>query len=200
MFERQKESPTERRCGAAALCMVLRNFGFEVDQQHIWNAVRRVPMAGGPSRIQTFRLAAYAKERGLDAVVGRLADPASFLQELDVSRGYQLILNHRLRSDSGLGHFTVFQEWEPDEEKIFVHDPQIGPGREIPIRELLELWKPCEPPCEITGNIAVLFFREDCDALTDPEHWNAVFCSETGRRISERSTTNFTTNQQRNHV
>lgn len=185
-FERQKGSQTERRCGAAALCMVLRTFGFEADQQQLWNALRKAPAPGKPFRIETFRLAAYAEEIGLAVRLGRLANPADFVQKLDISKGYQMILNHRIRRESGLGHFTVFEKWEPSLQSVFVHDPQIGPSRKIPLPELLELWTRTAPPCEITGNVAVLFFRKDhdCDRLADPEHWSAFFSSENGRKIT----------------
>lgn len=164
--------------------MVLRRFDFEADQEQIWNAIKSATKTPGVFRVETFRLAGYAQKLGLETVLGRLADPLDFLRRIDTTKDYQLILNHRIRRDSGLGHFTVFEKWAPQENAIYVHDPQIGPSRKIAIDELLELWRPDGEACETTGNIAVLFFHKNQDPLrlVAFEHWSAFFDSDTGRR------------------
>jgi len=181
-YERQIPSPTERRCGAAALCMVLRDFGVEVSQEEIWDEIKTpVPNKPGEFRIETYRLAAFARKRGVEAIVGRLRQPLVFLESLRCERGYRFILNHRVRADSSLGHFTVFVKVESD--AIFLHDPQKGPNQEISRTELAELWKPIGQNCEISGHVGVLFFRTDVDNLSDTTHWSAVFDPETGRQV-----------------
>ena len=184
-YERQIPSPTERRCGAAALCMVLRDFGIDLSQERIWDEIKSPVAPSRPNefRIKTFRLAAFALKYGLDAVVGRLREPFGFLENLRCEHGYRLILNHRVRPDSSLGHFSVFVKTgktSTDEQTVWLHDPQKGPDRKISATELADLWKPTGQNCEITGNIAVLFFRADPDNLADTCHWSAKFNPETG--------------------
>ena len=176
-FERQIPSKTERRCGAAALCMVLRDFGIDVSQRQIWDEIKTPVSASNPNafRIETHRLASYARKNGLEALVGRLREPLEFLEKLHNEHGYRFILNHRVRPDSPLGHFTVFVQNRSEENAVILHDPQKGPEQIIARDELAELWKPFGANCEITGNIGVLFFRNDIDCLTDSAHWSKVF-------------------------
>jgi len=187
-YERQIPSPTERRCGAAALCMVLQDFGVNVSQERIWDAIKTpVPSKPGEFRTETYRLAAFAREHGVDAIVGRFREPFAFLEQLCCEQGYRLILNHRLRADSPLGHFTVFVKTEKTAEgqMIILHDPQKGPNRQISQAELAELWKPMGQNSEISGNVGVLFYLEDLDNLGDDHHWAMKFDPETGQKYKQ---------------
>jgi len=186
-FERQVPSLVERRCGAAALCMVLRDFGINVTQEQIWEEIKTPVAPSKPNefRIETFRLATFARKYGLDAIVGRLRKPLAFLENLRCEQGYRLILNHRVRQDSPQGHFTVFVKTGKTgtgEQTILLHDPQQGPNRRISATELADLWQPTGQNCEITGNVAVLLCRTDSDNLAAPPHWSAKFDPETGRK------------------
>jgi len=185
-YERQIPSPTERRCGAAALCMVLRDFGINISQERIWDVIKTpVPSKLGEFRIETYRLATFAREHGVNATTGRFREPLAFLERLCCERGYRLILNHRLQADSPLGHFTVFVKTEKiaDEQAIFLHDPQKGPNRKISWSELAELWKPTGQNCEISGHVGVLFYLEDQDNLIDGHHWSQKFDPKTGQKV-----------------
>jgi len=183
-YERQIPSRTELRCGAAALCMVLRDFGIDASQEQIWDEMKTpVPEKPDVFRINTYRLAAFALKCGINAIVGRLRKPLAFLEKLRSERGYRLILNHRIRADSPLGHFTVFTKMETSDQTIFLHDPQKGPNRKISWAELANLWKPVGENCEISGYVGVLFFRTDLDHLSDAIHWSMTFDPTTGLRV-----------------
>ena len=184
-FVRQIPSQTDRRCGAAALCMVLQDFGIDLSQEQIWDEIKTPVSPAKPNefRIETYRLAAFAYNYGIDAIVGRLKEPFTFLERLHGEHGYRLILNHRVRQDSPLGHFSVFVKMDADDQTILLHDPQKGPNRKISTLELAELWKPTGQNCEISGNVAVLFFRSDMDNLAAVTHWAAKFDPNTGRRL-----------------
>ncbi len=182
-YERQPVSSTERRCGAAALCMVLRDFGIDVSQEQIWDEIKTpVPSKPDEFRTETYRLAAFARKSGINTIVGRLRRPFPFLKNLRCEHGYRLILNHRVRADSRFGHFSVFVKMNRDEPTILLHDPQKGPNWEISVEELTDLWKPTGQDCEISGNVGVLLFQADTDNLSDAIHWSAKFDPETGRK------------------
>ena len=167
-YEKQQAENIQRRCGAAALGMVLRSFGIETDQEQIWNATQN------NGRIETVNLARFAARNGIDAIVGRLADPWKFLLELDDNRRF--MINHRIRSDSQLGHFSVFIGFSNDKKSVIVHDPQLGPNREISRADLLELWTPLKIPSEITGWVGILFTNDP----TGCKSMNCVKCNEIG--------------------
>ncbi len=179
-FEWQISSKTERHCGAAALCMVFRDFGLEISQKRIWDDINTPVSQARPNefRIETYRLASYARKLGIHALIGRLREPFTFFKEIQREPGYRFILNHRVRSDSPLGHFTVFVAMNADEDVIEIHDPQMGPNRIVPRAELEELWKPFGQNCEIAGNVGILFFREDTNRRSAPIHWSTIFVNE----------------------
>jgi len=182
-YERQTRSRTELCCGAAALCMVLRDFRINVSQEQIWNEIKTpVPAQPNRFRIETYRLAAFAIKSGINAIVGRIRKPLTFLEKLRCERGYRLILNHRIREDSPLGHFTVFLGMDASDQTVLLHDPQKGPNRKISWAELATLWKPVRQNCEISGHVGVLFFRTDLDHLSDNDHWSMKFNPTTGSR------------------
>lgn len=165
--------------------MVLRDFGVDVSQEQIWKEIKTPVSPSKPDefRIETYRLAAFARKCGINAIVGRLREPLAFLEKLHCERGYRLILNHRIRSDSPLGHFTVFVKMDTDDQTILLHDPQKGPNREISWAELAKLWEPVGQNGEISGNVAVLLFRTDWDDLSNVTLWSAMFDPETGRPL-----------------
>ena len=181
-YERQIPSKTERRCGAAALYMVLRDFRINVSQERIWDETKTpVPSRPNEFRIETHCLASFAQKCELSAIVGRLREPFVFLENLRCEHGYRLIMNHRIRPDSPLGHFTVFVKMNRDRQTVLLHDPQKGPNWEISLKELAGLWKPVGQNCEISGNIGVLLFRTDVDNLSNATHWSTKFDSKTGQ-------------------
>ena len=187
-YEKQEAEYAMRRCGAAALSMVLRSFALETNQEQIWNE------AQNKGRIETVNLARLAGRFGIDAIVGRLVEPWKFLLNLDDNRRF--ILNHRIRKDSPLGHFSVFVGFSNDEKSVIVHDPQLGPNQEISRADLYELWMPQKIPSEITGLVGILFTNDptDCDRIqcekcgnpgniptqTENHFWSRIFCANCG--------------------
>ena len=154
-FEPQINRPGYRCCGAAALTMVLRSFGLDADQETVQKKIAGYDPNSRCSR--SFHLSRCALEYGLAAIPCRLQDPWSILTNPGDIR---LILNHRVRPESPLGHYTVFLSANESDETVYVHDPQFGPNRQLTKLELLELWTPKGDDCEITGSIAVLVVRQ----------------------------------------
>jgi hypothetical protein len=145
-YERQEDP---RGCGAAALCMVYRSFGLACTQSQVWQAIAR-PGLGGVPGTSTWRLAADALRRGLAALTMQVRDPREALRR-SPPEGLRLILNHRPRAGSSLGHYSVLVG--VDETGVVVHDPQAGPARHLTRGEFLELWRPHSGRGEITGGV-----------------------------------------------
>lgn len=201
-YEGQEFPETQRRCGAAALTMALRAFGIEAEQERLWNALKTpVPGSENEFRVETYRIAQQARCEGLGVILGRLRDPWNFLllqKPFSVHNPSALILNHRTRLESPLGHFSVFLRTDAEKELVFLHDPQRGPERAVTKTELLALWSPLGKPCEITGRIALRFAPKDaffercrcrwCESVLElpdspkiRENWSRLFCPECGK-------------------
>lgn len=156
-FEAQENRFGRRRCGAAALTMVYRSFGIATDRETI--GLELDGYESNLNRARTFHLSRNAVEHGLAAIPCRLRNPWKFLIT-GISDDLRIILNHRIRSDSPFGHFTVLIDANKNNETICVHDPQLGPNRTLSKAELLELWTPHGTDDEITGRVAVLISNE----------------------------------------
>jgi len=142
-------------CGAAALSMVYRSLGIGGTQQEVWERIARGDRHGTRAA-RTHLLAHDALEQGLAALVVQAADPWQTLTRC-AAAGVRAILNHRLKADSPLGHYTVLLGVEGDE--AILHDPQLGPRRRLDRAELLELWRPSARRSEIPGHTLVAFSR-----------------------------------------
>ncbi len=206
-YERQRSVPGERRCGAAALGMVLRSFGIEAEQDDIWDRVKT--SAGTKYRTLTFALAKEARRRSVAAVLGRLRDPWPFLEQCSreaaevPNADFRFVLNHRVRPDSPLGHFSVLVDCRTEDNAVVLHDPQFGPNRTLTAAELRELWTPAGEACEITGCVGILFWRPEhteqpdreltCPRCTvrfplplrldEPLPWSVIFCPDCGKVV-----------------
>lgn len=137
-------------CGAAALSMIYQSCGITETQESIWKRVAE-PGRGGRMVARSRRLALDAIAHGLPAMVLRANDPIGTLKYCE-ERGIRVILNHRISTQSELGHFTVL--FGTDRDHVIIHDPQFGGKRRISNDELLDLWQPIGDS-EITGNILV---------------------------------------------
>ncbi len=163
IFEPQHNADGFRRCGAAALLMVYRSLGMDdaslaknektgqngaLSQERIFEEIGR--------DTRTYRLAEHAIHSGLTAMIARLCDPweglATFLEGYLDGRS---ILNIRPTFDSHRGHFVYVCAMSPGNHTVVLHDPQFGPDRRLSRAELLELWTPRGPHCEIRGRIGV---------------------------------------------
>jgi hypothetical protein len=150
-YEKQFDMQASRTCGAACLSMVYRSFGQEIPQRLIWPLIAK-KNAYGSIASTTHLMAADAISRGFAAVVIQARHP---LQALRICRdsGIRAILNHRLKSDSPAGHYTVFVDI--DETQVTLHDPYFGASRRLKHDVLLDLWLPRLPNSEIVGNFLI---------------------------------------------
>lgn len=156
-YEQQEDLSAGRRmCGAAALRMVYRSLGGEWTQAEIWeNLLRLAPT--GIRRGRSYLLAGDALSRGYQALVLQASEPERILrhgQEL----GCRMILNHRIKITSGVGHYSVLVSVSDTE--VILHDPQLGPSRALVLRDFLELWRPAHFGSEITGHVLVAVAAE----------------------------------------
>ncbi|NUQ61900.1 MAG: hypothetical protein HUU20_05405 [Pirellulales bacterium] len=150
-YQRQFPAGSDRTCGAAALAMVYASLGLEISQERIWEEIR--PRACSVAwSARSSLLARHALGRGLSAAVIQASQPWPALQSCWAS-GIRVILNHRLRPDSPLGHFSVLAGLASD--AALLHDPQLGPSRRLTRDELLRLWLPTASDSEIAGQVLV---------------------------------------------
>lgn len=163
-FEKQEETYLNRMCGAAALVMVYRSFGLTVTQSEIWNNISTLDSHGGRFA-RTSVLCQDALKRGLKSIIVKARDPLSVLHICSVN-SLRAIMNHRLRSGSPLGHFTVLVDITS--KSVVYHDPQYGPYRRIANKNLLNLWLPKTNYCEIGGNILIALTNKHLSKYTCP--------------------------------
>jgi len=150
-YEKQSNLQTNRTCGAACLTMVYRSFGQEVTQAEIWAAIAKQNRFGSLAST-THLMARDALNRGFSAVAMQARHP---LQALRLCResGIRAILNHRLKPNVATGHYSVLVDI--NDKNVILHDPLYGPWRRLSHAELLELWHPRFPGCEIVGNLLI---------------------------------------------
>jgi len=161
-FEPQRRLRANRLCGAAAVSMVFRALGIPCRQEDVWGEIAR-PDRRGTRAARTCSLASAALERGLAALILQARRPWHVLQKA-VEQGVPVILNHRLESNSPLGHYTVLLA--ADRRHAVIHDPSFGPRRRLTRRELLELWRPSQGGCEIVGHVLVAISRANLPSAT----------------------------------
>ena len=104
-FEKQHPGTDHRMCGAAALSMVYRSLDLSCSQQEAWGEVAQLDRTGRLAAM-THLLARDATRRGLAAVVVQATDPWAILGRA-VAGEVRVILNHRLKTESSWGHYTV---------------------------------------------------------------------------------------------
>jgi hypothetical protein len=160
-YEKQSEELTGRACGAACLSMAYRSFGQEVRQVDIWPLIAKENRFGQISST-TNLMAEDALNRGFNAVAIQARYP---LQVLRLCRAADIraILNHRVRRDSGAGHYTVLVDI--DSRDVVVHDPLFGAARRWSHAELMELWLPQVPNSEIVGGVLIAVDTSGSPAL-----------------------------------
>ncbi|HTB11184.1 MAG TPA: C39 family peptidase [Bryobacteraceae bacterium] len=150
-YEKQSEELTGRACGAACLSMAYRSFGKQVAQTDIWPVIAKANRFGQISST-TYLMAQDALKRGFSAVAIQARHPLQALR-LSKAAGIRAILNHRVRSDSAAGHYTVLVDI--DAKEVVVHDPLFGAARRLSHAELMELWLPQVPNSEISGGVLI---------------------------------------------
>jgi len=147
-YERQHEP---RSCGAAVLCMVYRSFARACTQSEIWERIAQ-PGPWGVPRTNTKRLGADLRDQGLNALILQARQPWQILRQC-AAHGIRVILNHLLRSDSPIGHYSVVVAVQ--DEHLVLHDPAGEAERQLARTELLELWEPSAGRSEIAGHVLV---------------------------------------------
>ena len=150
-YERQFDPHYTRTCGAACLNMVYRMLGREIPQDKIWLTIAKKNQYGSVAST-THLMTADALSRGFSAVAIQARDPLRVLRVCRDS-GIHAILNHRLKPDSPVGHYTVLVDI--DETHVTLHDPYFGPARRIEHAVLLDLWQARLPNSEIIGNFLI---------------------------------------------
>jgi hypothetical protein len=150
-YERQSAESSAHTCGAACLSMVYRSLDQQVPQREIWPRIAQRNLYGRMAST-TCLMAADAINRGFAAVALQARDPLRMLR-LCREFGIHAILNHRLKPESGAGHYSVFLDI--DDTHVTLHDPLFGPARWLPHAELLDLWLPRVPGSEIAGNFLI---------------------------------------------
>jgi hypothetical protein len=150
-YQRQSGGEGNRMCGAACLSMVYSSFDMEVPQTEIWPAIAK-PNRFGSEASTTHLMVADALGRGFDAVAIQARHPMHVLKVCRAA-GVRVILNHRLHSEAGTGHYTVLVDL--NERDAILHDPYFGPSHRLSHAELLELWQPRFPNSEIVGSTLI---------------------------------------------
>jgi len=150
-FEEQMNSDGQRTCGAAALNMIYKSMGIVVPQEAVWRVIS-LPDAQGGRFARTYRLALDAMLRGVHAIAFKALDPIRAVQTI-LADGSSVIMNHRLREDTGYGHYTV--ALSANDSLIEFHDPEFGPSQKRSTVLMRALWQPKFDGCEITGNFLI---------------------------------------------
>jgi hypothetical protein len=150
-YEKQENLEATRTCGAACLAMVYRSLGAETAQGEVWPAISKPNRFGIVSSI-THLMAEDAWNRGFCAIAFQARHP---LQVLRLCRDLEIraILNHRLQPESVAGHYSVLVDI--DGHNIVLHDPLLGPSRQLTSVQLLDLWLPRAAESEIVGNMVI---------------------------------------------
>ena len=131
--------------------MVYASLGRDVPQEEIWPAIAK-PNHSGILSSTTHMMARDALSRDFRAVAVQARHP---IQALSLCRQWNIgaILNHRLRSDSPVGHYSVLADI--DKKNVILHDPDFGSCRSLSHAELLELWQPTFPESEVVGQMLI---------------------------------------------
>jgi hypothetical protein len=125
----------------------------------VWEQIGR--RTGVRGRAQTYRLAGDALRRGFHALIVQAREPWPLLR-CCADAGVRVILNHRVRADERAGHFSVLVSI--DDTAAVLHDPMVGPNREISKDDLLQLWTPRMFRAEIAGNVLVAIHSDPAAA------------------------------------
>lgn len=170
-FEGQYGGSKERRCGAAALCMIYRSFGLDCSQEDVWQRVSYKSHSGRVG-VRTNSLANDAIAHGLSATVVQASEPWPLLHRLH-QQNVRVILSHRPGREATVGHYSVLVAIS--DTGLEIHDPGFGPNRPWSRDTFLNLWKPRGPRCEIAGNAPV--------AISTPDGEREESCSVCKRPI-----------------
>lgn len=175
-YERQAKAFT---CGAAALVMVYRSFGFPDTEDEVWDRISRQKPAA-----RTSALAADALTHGLAALTIQATPAWGPLLEGALAKSCRLILNHRPTMIAANGHFSVVTAIGPKD--VWLHDPLTGPSQRWTRTELDWCWQPTGRTHRIGGRTLVVIgervdSREPCAVCgaTLPGTTRCLECSRT---------------------
>ena len=118
-------------CGAASLTMVMRYWGFDVDEGQVAAAL----VEPGRPGISGSRLEAFARSRGFFALVYE-ADAGQLKESL--AKGRPLIV--ALRTGRDLDHDVVVTGYDWARDEVALHDPALGRDRRVAMVEFEKRW------------------------------------------------------------
>jgi hypothetical protein len=150
-FEPQSDAATIRDCGAACLSMLYASLRKPVPRAAIWPGISGKNRTGSVAGL-THLMVRDARDRGFAAVAIQAKHPLQALRAAHDS-GVRVILNHRLGTDTDLGHYTLLVSM--DEKEVVLHDPFRGPSQHVAHGDLLDLWQPRAPAGEVMGNLMI---------------------------------------------
>jgi len=152
-YERQHDDAANRKCGAAAIFMVLQSFNKSCSQDKIFAEIK-VSDGHGRYYSKTHKMCKYFLNQGFKSLHLSAKNPINLLK-LCQEHSVRVILGHRINNKSELGHFTVFRELVDD--LVIVNDSQLGPKdgkeRKFETSELLDLM---DGEGEVAGNSCIV--------------------------------------------
>ena len=164
----------QRKCGAWALEWVYRIFDIEVDTCTLWPKISSEDQFGSEA-VASHALARDAIERGLDAATLGAKNPWALLRRAPrLSPG--VIVCHRLRDGSKLGHFSVVEE--VTDRTICLRDRGHG-LRIIPRNQFLDSWMNAQSDDEFGSGILIVIKKPDSSTLST-QHIDTMGCRRCG--------------------
>ncbi|GAB4110932.1 MAG: hypothetical protein Kow001_12020 [Acidobacteriota bacterium] len=128
-FRRQ----VDRLCGTASLAMVLQYWGRPTDQERLAQAVPTAAAAG----LTGENLRELARQQGFFAEA-LAADPGFLRRQLTAGRPLILLLDAKFPGQTG--HYVVVVGWNASRRQWLVHDPMLGPYRQVSDEGMQRRW------------------------------------------------------------
>jgi len=140
-YERQHDDAENRKCGAAAIFMVLQSFNKSCSPDKIFAEIK-VSDGHGRYYSETHKMCKYFSNQGFKSLHLSAKNPINLLKLCqEHEHSVRVILGHRSNMESTSGHFTVFREL--DDDSVIINDPELGSregkGRKLKTSELLDL-------------------------------------------------------------
>lgn len=153
---RMQSARLKRQCGAWALSWVYRMLGIHVDVQALWENLATLDRFGSEA-IASHSIARDAIHRGLDSATLSAKNPWALLHRTSgICEG--IIVCHRLREGSPLGHFSVVEE--VSDRTTALRDQDHG-LRTFSKNQFLDSWMNARADDEFSRGVLIVFNRPD---------------------------------------